>query len=70
MLIFRKSVFYLSSFLIIFINNGLDERPSDAYNWPDFGLLQCTLISILLYLSHLLQDKTLYLPHLLGQIYT
>ena len=28
-----------------------------------FGLLQCTLISILLYLSHLLQNKTLYLPY-------
>ena len=27
-----------------------------------FGLLQCTLISIMLYLSHLLQNKTLYLP--------
>ena len=68
MLIIRKSVFYLSSFLIIYINNGLDERPSDAHNWPDFGLLQCTE-SILLYLSHLLQDKT-YLPQILGQIYT
>ena len=34
-----------------------------------FGLLQCTLISILLYLSHLLQIKTLYLPQILGQIY-
>ena len=39
-LIFRKSVFYLSSFLgkcghiYFFINNGLDERPNDAYNWP------------------------------------
>ena len=70
MLMFRKGVFYLSSFLIIFINTGLDERPSDAYNWSDFGLLQCTLISILLYLSHLLQDKTLYLPQILGRIYT
>ena len=42
--------------------NGLDERPNDAYNWPGatlFGLIQCTLISLLLYLSHLLQDKTL-----------
>ena len=27
-----------------------------------FGLLQCTWINILLYLSHLLQDKTLFLP--------
>ena len=35
-----------------------------------FGLLQYTLISILLYLSHLLQDKTLYLPQILGQLYT
>ena len=35
-----------------------------------FRLLQCTLISILLYLSHVLQDKTLYLPQILGQIYT
>ena len=35
-----------------------------------FGLLQCILISILLYLSHLLQSKTLYLPQILGQIYT
>ena len=35
-----------------------------------FGLIQCTLISILLYLSHLLQNKTLYLPQILGQIYT
>ena len=35
-----------------------------------FGLLQCTLISILLYLSHLLQNKTLYLPQILGQICT
>ena len=34
-----------------------------------FGLLQCTLINILLYLSHLLQNKTLYLPQILGQIY-
>ena len=39
-LIFRKSVFYLSSFLgycghiNFFINNGLDEMPNDAYNWP------------------------------------
>ena len=36
----------------------------------NFGLLQCTLISVLLYLSNLLQDKTLYLPQILGQIYT
>ena len=35
-----------------------------------FELIQCTLISILLYLSHLLQNKTLYLPKILGQIYT
>ena len=35
-----------------------------------FGLIQCTLISILLYLSHLLQNKKLYLPQILGQIYT
>ena len=35
-----------------------------------FGLLHRTLISILLYLSHLLQDKTLFLPQILGQIYT
>ena len=34
------------------------------------GLIQCTLISILLNLSHLLQNKTLYLPQILGQIYT
>ena len=34
-----------------------------------FGLLQCTLISILLYLSHLLQNKTLHLPQILGQTY-
>ena len=27
-----------------------------------FGLVQCTLISILLYFSHLLQNKRLYLP--------
>ena len=33
-------------------------------------LLLCTWIGILLYLSHLLQDKTLYLPQVLGQIYT
>ena len=75
---FRKSIFYLSSFLgycghiDFFINNGLGERPNDAYNWPGavqyFGLIQCTLISILLYLSHLLQNKTLYLPQILGQI--
>ena len=31
-----------------------------------FGLLQCTLISTLLYLSHLLQKKTLYLPLNIG----
>ena len=42
-------------------NNGLDEMPNDAYNWPGvfehyFGLIQYTLISILLYLSHLLQS--------------
>ena len=35
-----------------------------------YGLLQCSLISILLYLSHLLQDETLYLPQIMGQIYT
>ena len=34
-----------------------------------FELLQCSLISKLLYLSHLLQNKTLYLPQILGQIY-
>ena len=34
-----------------------------------FGLIQCTLISIL-YLSHLLLNKTLCLPQILGQIYT
>ena len=37
--------------------------PNDAIIGQEqhyFRLLQCTLISILLYLSHLLQDKTLY----------
>ena len=36
--------------------------PNGAYNWPGatlFGLILCTLISMLLYLSHLLQVKTL-----------
>ena len=33
-----------------------------------FGLLQFTLISILLYLSRLLQDKTLYLLQILEHI--
>ena len=45
----------------------------DANNWPGahyFGILQCALISILLYLSNLLQNKTLYLPQILGQIHT
>ena len=35
-----------------------------------FELIQCTFISILLYLSHLLQNKKLYLPQILGKIYT
>ena len=35
-----------------------------------FELLQCTLISILLYLSHLLQNKTLNFPQRLGHINT
>ena len=35
-----------------------------------FELLQCTLIIILLYLSHLLQNKTLNFPQRLGQINT
>ena len=46
--IFRKSVFYLSSFLgkfghiYFFINNGLDDGPNDAYNWPGATLFWIT----------------------------
>ena len=34
-----------------------------------FGLIQCTLISILLYMSHLLQNKTVFIPNIGTDIY-
>ena len=61
----------LTSLLTMDLMKGLMMHIiGQAQHYMYFRLLQCTLISILLYLSHLLQDKTLYLPKILGQIYT
>ena len=37
-----SSVFHKSGHIYFFINNGLDERPNHAYNWPGATLFWIT----------------------------
>ena len=68
--LFKLSVATLTSLLTMDLMKGLMMHIyGQEQHYLDY-YIQCILISTLLYLSHLIQNKTLYLHQILGQIFT